>query len=487
MVKIAIYVDTSGSMNERIQGEMSEDFSGETNSIFSKIRRGIGLKGKVKKQLVAKAMWENLVPTFKDRQTKVSTINSRGRSRVLAPLDFRSHEDLLKIQFPKANGGTYLWKFLVEEAEELGKDSVDWLFFLISDGMDMSSPPPFNGVQGFQPCIEAIKKIGIDVEFHIIGLGLPDSSVNVFRQVSGASGGSFVNIVEAGDDVEQAVEEVGGALEESLNPIARMASRQRRQQEYLESRQEGDLDITTDIAPPAPTYTGYTYGDLTIEDTNPEQLSQWQNDLLRIRGDEQIENIQAYENWVSMRSTPLFSDTPGIPIDSWALSAADVSLIASMKLTTSSRSFPKFEVQMFLSKTVELSFGGKTSPRRSWIRFPTLVQEWSSIQKNFHLLHRLNWMMRSGSEMSTTSMTTLLVNGKSIHIWGQVRRDIQWSSTLQSIPHMLRNFLKPLTKKGWLQSWNPNYAQFNARMQNWFSSLHGITSMTSGCLMIGHR
>lgn len=332
MVKIAIYVDTSGSMNERIQGEMSEDFSGEANSIFSKIRRGIGLKGKVKKQLVAKAMWENLVPTFKDRQTKVSTINSRGRSRVLAPLDFRSHEDLLKIQFPKANGGTYLWKFLVEEAEELGKDSVDWLFFLISDGMDMSSPPPFNGVQGFQPCIEAIKKIGIDVEFHIIGLGLPDSSVNVFRQVSGASGGSFVNIVEAGDDVEQAVEEVGGALEESLNPIARMASRQRRQQEYLESRQEGDLEITTEIAPPAPAYTGYTYGDLTIEDTNPEQLSQWQNDLLRIRGDEQIENIQAYENWVSMRSTPLFSDTPGIPIDSWALSAADVSLIASMKI-----------------------------------------------------------------------------------------------------------------------------------------------------------
>ena len=47
-------------------------------------------------------------------------------------------------------------------------------------------------------------------------------------------------------DSKQAVEEVGGALEESLNPIARMASRQRRQQEYLESRQEGDLDITTD-------------------------------------------------------------------------------------------------------------------------------------------------------------------------------------------------------------------------------------------------
>ena len=332
MVKIAIYVDTSGSMNERIHGELDEDFSGESLSVLGKIFRGLGMKGRVKKHLVAQAMWQNLVPTFKDRQTKISTINSRGRSRILAPLEFRTEEELLKVKFPKPNGGTYLWKFLVEEAEELAKDSVDWLFFLISDGMDMSSPPPFSGVEGFQPCIEAIKSIGIDVEFHIIGLGLPDSSVNVFRQVSGASGGSFVNIVEAGDDVEQAVQEVGSAVEESLNPIARMASRQRRQQEYLESRQEGDLDITTEITPPTRSYSGYTYGEVTIEDTNPEQLSQWQNDLLRIRGDEKIENIQSYENWVSMRSTPLFSETPGIPIDSWALSADDVSLLASMKI-----------------------------------------------------------------------------------------------------------------------------------------------------------
>jgi hypothetical protein len=133
MVKIAIYVDTSGSMNERIYGEMDEDFSGETSSILRKVARSMGLKGRVKKNLVAKAMWENLVPTFKDRQTKVSTINSRGRSRILAPLEFRSEEDLLKIQFPKPGGGTYLWRFLVEEAQQLSKDSVDWLFLLISD------------------------------------------------------------------------------------------------------------------------------------------------------------------------------------------------------------------------------------------------------------------------------------------------------------------------------------------------------------------
>ena len=332
LVKIAIYVDTSGSMNERIKGEMDPNYSGIRRSMYRSLMSSIGLKGKVRKSAIAHAMWGNLVPTFTDRQTKISTINSRNRSKVLAPLDLRTHEELMKIQFPRPYGGTYLWEFLVEEAVELSKDSVDWLFFLISDGMDMSSSPPFNGIDGFQPCIEAIKEIGIDVEFHIIGLGLPEESVNVFRQVSGASGGSFVNIVEAGEDVEQAVEDVGGALEESLNPIARMASRQRRQQEYLESRQEGDLDITTETAPSTDEYSGYSYGDLTIEDTNPEQLTQWQTDLLRIRGDEQIENIQAYENWISMRSMPMFSNTPGIPVDSWALSSEDVSLIASMKI-----------------------------------------------------------------------------------------------------------------------------------------------------------
>lgn len=332
LVKIAIYVDTSGSMNERIKGEMDPNYSGVRRSMFRSVMSSMGLKGKVRKSAIAHAMWGNLVPTFTDRQTKISTINSRNRSKVLAPLDLRTHEQLMKIKFPRPYGGTYLWEFLVEEAVELSKDSVDWLFFLISDGMDMSSSPPFNGIDGFQPCIEAIKEIGIDVEFHIIGLGLPEESVNVFRQVSGASGGSFVNIVEAGEDVEQAVEEVGGALEESLNPIARMASRQRRQQEYLESRQEGDLDITTETSPSTDEYSGYSYGDLTVQETNPEQLVQWQTDLLRIRGDEQIENIQAYENWISMRSMPMFSNTPGIPVDSWALSSEDVSLIASMKI-----------------------------------------------------------------------------------------------------------------------------------------------------------
>ena len=74
MVKIAIYVDTSGSMNERINGEMDDNFANVRPSMFRSFMRAVGLGGKVKKSRVAQAMWENLVPTFKDHQTKVSTI-----------------------------------------------------------------------------------------------------------------------------------------------------------------------------------------------------------------------------------------------------------------------------------------------------------------------------------------------------------------------------------------------------------------------------
>ena len=74
LVKIAIYVDTSGSMNERFQGEMDPNSSGARTSMFRSFMRALGVKGKVKKSVIARAMWENLVPTFKDRQTKISTM-----------------------------------------------------------------------------------------------------------------------------------------------------------------------------------------------------------------------------------------------------------------------------------------------------------------------------------------------------------------------------------------------------------------------------
>ena len=41
---------------------------------------------------------------------------------------------------------------------------------------------------------EEIEKLGIDAEFHIIGLGLPSEVEEIFEQLSGATGGFFENI-----------------------------------------------------------------------------------------------------------------------------------------------------------------------------------------------------------------------------------------------------------------------------------------------------
>ena len=336
MVKVAIYVDTSGSMNGQISSEVGEMFGQSGAEIY----RPSGIRGfmqrfrgkpTIRKSVLAQQMWNHLVPQFTDRQTKIATINSRGKSVELGTLDFRHEDELLGITFPRPGGGTYLWEFLVDEAKVLSKDSTDWLFFLISDGVDIESNAPFRGVDGFGPCIEAIGELGIDVEFHIIGLGLPEEAVNVFRQVSGATGGSFVNVSQLGEGIEEAIEQLGEALEESLNPIARMASRQRRQQEYLESRQEGDMELTTphqDIEP----LGGFTYGEHIITDLIPEETSRWQQDLLLIQGHENIEDVHEFEHWVTARSTPLFSDTPGVPIDSWALTVEDLEKISTSEI-----------------------------------------------------------------------------------------------------------------------------------------------------------
>ena len=93
--------------------------------------------------------------------------------------------------FPRIGGGTYLWEFLVEEGQNLIQLTEKWMFVLISDGMDGESKGSYSGIDGFRSCVEGLQELNIDVEFHIVGLGLPEDACDVFRQVSGSTGGVF--------------------------------------------------------------------------------------------------------------------------------------------------------------------------------------------------------------------------------------------------------------------------------------------------------
>ena len=283
MVQISIYFDTSSSMSSSIEDETRWE--------------------------VAEKVWQRVQHRFANIPTKITTICSRRKSKVLGQLRSRTEEELAEIHIPEPHGMTFLWKFLVMEAKHLVKESDDWIFFLISDGLDNQSKGKFRGEQGIRPCIEEIEAMGIDAEFHIIGLGLSSQAEDIFQQLSGATGGYFENI-SSKDDIEDTIEHFNHALEDVFSPSSRAKKRLLRQREYLRQRKEGQLDLTlvnrTAIDPPE---EGYLYGKVRVYRTNPERTQDWQRDLLSIQGHHSVEQIDEGNFWYQFQSYEDETDT----------------------------------------------------------------------------------------------------------------------------------------------------------------------------------
>ena len=148
-------------------------------------------------------LWGSIIDHIVSMPLTVRTIHSKGESQTLKEIRTYSVSELKNTTFPARNGGTYLWKFLVEEGRKLIEQTNKWMFVLISDGMDNESSGPYSGVKGFRKCVEELQKLKIDVEFHIVGLGLPESACDVFRQVSGSTGGVFYNLGSSNEEDEE--------------------------------------------------------------------------------------------------------------------------------------------------------------------------------------------------------------------------------------------------------------------------------------------
>ncbi|MEK9730715.1 MAG: hypothetical protein VW230_03030 [Candidatus Poseidoniales archaeon] len=293
MVKISIYFDTSSSMSLPIENDSRRD--------------------------IAEMVWQRVCHRFTDVPTKITTICSRRKSETLGALKTRTHHELANIHVPYPDGMTYLWKFLVDEAQQFVNEDSDWIFFLVSDGLDNQSRGKFRGASGIRPCIEAIEKMGIDAEFHIIGLGLPEDVEEIFEQLSGATGGFFQNITEEGQ-LQQSIEDMNEALEDITSESERTKKRLLRQRAYLKNRKEGQLDVTkvnqSAIQPPD---DGYLYGKVRVYRTNPERTQDWQNDLLRIQGHNEIEQVDEGEFWYQFESRSEQSPSYDPKDNSWSI------------------------------------------------------------------------------------------------------------------------------------------------------------------------
>lgn len=326
---VAVFFDTSASMSGSIS--VSND-SGERRGIMDFLVAGSGNILRNKNQ-IATEIWDSIVDHICPMPLTVRTITERNYSETLQSIGMYSASQLKKNRFTADGGGTYLWEFLVKQGSELIKSAEKWMFVLISDGMDNESSAPYDGYEGFRPCVEALQGMNIDTEFHIIGLGLPGGACEVFRQVSGSTGGLFYNL-GSGDEDEKSVDEVVEnliiAIDEAVDPALRARSRRRRQAEYLEGCGDGDLKIIEipSAVPDLEFDSEGIYTNLGIEELNPDSMVVWEQSLLSVAGHTDVRITESTENWSASVSHTKDSRFEKTMRGTWTLDASQLSQIA---------------------------------------------------------------------------------------------------------------------------------------------------------------
>jgi hypothetical protein len=325
----AVFVDTSYSMTEKISvTNTSNDRRGVRDFLFA----GTGNKLR-KKEEIGEEIWQSIVDHICPMPLTVRTITEKHGSTTLQEIGTYSPATLRKNRFAADGGGTYLWEFLVNQGKELIQKSGRWMFILISDGMDNESTSPYDGIDGFRACVDALQAMNIDTEFHIIGLGLPTEACEVFRQISGSTGGVFYNLGSGADDekmVKEVVENLTIAIEEAVDPALRARSRRRRQAEYLEGCSDGDLTIIEipSAVPDLEFDSEGVYARLGIEELNPDSMEKWEESFLSVAGHTEVRTTETSEHWtssVSHSNDPRLSKTMR---GTWTLDASQLSQIA---------------------------------------------------------------------------------------------------------------------------------------------------------------
>jgi hypothetical protein len=329
MTHVAVYVDTSGSMSSKMQVLNERN---ENRSLADKLFADAGNIRRERWE-IAMDLWGSIIDHIASMPLTVRTIHSKGESRTLREIGNYSVHELKNTQFPPRNGGTYLWEFLVKEGRGLIEQTDKWMFILISDGMDNESSGQYKGVEGFRKCVEELQKLEIDVEFHIVGLGLPESACDVFRQVSGSTGGVFYNLGNTNEEDEESLQEIVEnlviAIDEAIDPALRARSRRRRQTEYLETCSDGDLELV-EIPSAVPNLKfdeERVYSRLGVSELNPDDMGLWETSLLSLAGHSEVQITQE-EHWSSSVSHSsdhrLETTIRGI----WTLDATDLAQLA---------------------------------------------------------------------------------------------------------------------------------------------------------------
>lgn len=329
MTHVAVYVDTSGSMSSKMEVLNERDHS---SSFIDRVLAG---SGKVRRRRwdIAMDLWNSITDHICSMPVTVRTVQSRGKSATVREIGLYSAQQLKETAFPRIGGGTYLWQFLVEEGEHLIQKTDKWMFVLISDGMDGQSTGPFSGIDGFRSCVAGLQELNIDVEFHIVGLDLPEDACDVFRQVSGSTGGVFYNLGNSNEGDEESLEEIienlNIALDEAVDPALRARSRRKRQTEYLETCSDSDLQLVEipSAVPDLKFDEQGVYTRLGISELNPDEMVDWETSLHSLAGHSEVQITQE-EHWSSSVSHASDHRMDSNIRGSWTLDASALAHLA---------------------------------------------------------------------------------------------------------------------------------------------------------------
>lgn len=180
---------------------------------------------------MAQDLWRELAARL---QVNPARIVKFGSSKmVLQPRISGFSANAVAFAWNAQSGETYMWHMILDDLLSCYKPGPGRMrVFIVTDGGDNRSPPPYAGMGGMDPMMKELLDHGFNVEFHIVfvsaasatlaksllgivGRGFGDKDLRRYHDLALATGGSFLHISgeEADADREAFVSRISSNCE----------------------------------------------------------------------------------------------------------------------------------------------------------------------------------------------------------------------------------------------------------------------------------
>jgi hypothetical protein len=182
-MRIAIYMDTSGSM-DGYRGDLRDEH------------------------------WDSVHPTFEQLEMRYVSFSGRGQTDVGVDWEKKTTNELSKLKPTYFGGATHLWGLILNEVNKMIDESIEpdeVLIYLVTDGMDNRSQGSLFGFSGISTCIDRLNDLGFHAEFWIVGVSLTIHESKAYTAFANRSGGRYFQLSD-----QQQIKEISYKIDNLL-------------------------------------------------------------------------------------------------------------------------------------------------------------------------------------------------------------------------------------------------------------------------------